>query len=240
MIDKMKLLPAHGNRVGRTNTGLCVVKLGADPAEWDSLSDWLDLLAVAKGRSVVLVPGGGAFLTAVREVQDSWRVEESLAHRMALLAMEQYGLMLHGLCPSLHLADSVSGISNGLRAGRTTVWLPSRTVAGRPDLVRQWAMGTDSLAAWLAVELGADRLALVGSGEGVSGPMDAVALVREGLVDMAFPLWCRRFSGEIWRVHRDDVALMTTLLDGNGAASARRRPPGDTPDYNHREGTRAE
>ncbi|WP_207459165.1 uridylate kinase [Azospirillum sp. SYSU D00513] len=198
----------------RTAAGLTVVKIGADPAEWDSLSEWLELLAAPDGCPAVLVPGGGAFLTAVREVQDSWRVPEEVAHRMALLAMEQHGLMLHGLCPSLLLADGLDGLLNAARAGRPAVWLPARTVAERPALARQWAMGTDSLAVWLAAELGAARLALVGSGEGSGSPADPLALAREGLVDMAFPVWSHRFSGEIWRVHRDDIALMAALIAG--------------------------
>ncbi|NIR60629.1 MAG: hypothetical protein GWO02_14520, partial [Gammaproteobacteria bacterium] len=74
-----------------------VVKVGGSLARCASLGRWIDVLATEGAGRVVLVPGGGVFADAVREAQARWGFNDVTAHRMAVLAMEQTGLMLAGL-----------------------------------------------------------------------------------------------------------------------------------------------
>ena len=196
-----------------------VVKIGGSLAsDWDLLAAWLDLLArPGHAVPVVVVPGGGPFADAVRDAQDSWRFGDRLAHRMALLAMDQFGLMLHGICPALHAAADEARITALAGAGRAAVWLPSALASSQPEIAESWEASSDSLAAWLAARLNAAALVLVKAGPCPCASTDPAALARDGMVDAAFPAWRARFAGATWCVHRERLAAMEAALAGRGA-----------------------
>ncbi len=161
-----------------------VVKLGGSLARSPTLPDWLATLAAGGGR-IVLVPGGGPFAAAVRTAQSSWNFDDTTAHQMALLAMQQYGLMLAGLCPELQPADRETAIRTALAAGRIPVWSPL-PMALIPELEASWRLTSDSLAAWLARRLNADRLILVKAGT-LPASDDPADWAAAGIVDPLFP-----------------------------------------------------
>jgi dihydroneopterin aldolase len=165
---------------------LIVVKLGGSHAFSKHLAAWLDALMLVAGR-VVIVPGGGPFADAVRTAQPTMGFDDLAAHRMALLAMEQFGCALAGLRRSLSPAGSVAAIRAALRAGAVPVWAPTRMVLNAKDVPTSWDVTSDSLAAWLAGVLGAKLLLLVKSSETPQGPVRAADLAARGVVDPCFP-----------------------------------------------------
>jgi aspartokinase-like uncharacterized kinase len=162
-----------------------VVKLGGRMAWAAELTDWLAVLTEHGAGRVVLVPGGGPFADAVRSAQAIWRFDDATAHHMALLAMQQYGLMLAGLRAELRLVDSEAAIRAALASGRIPVWSPL-PMALDPALETSWRLTSDSLAAWLARLLNAGRLALVKhcTASPATDPGDWAAA---GIVDPLFP-----------------------------------------------------
>jgi aspartokinase-like uncharacterized kinase len=206
------------NAAGNASARPWVIKIGGSLSDWHRLGTWLDLIArPGHLHPVVIVPGGGPFADAVRDAQDNWRFDDRLAHRMALLAMEQFGLMLHGICPTLHTAATRERLRSLIRARMPAVWLPSAMALDQPEIAESWDVTSDSLAAWLAVELDAAALVLVKSGPCPCAATDAASLARDGLVDAAFPLWRARFAGDSWCIHRDDHPLMEKALAGRGS-----------------------
>jgi len=172
---------------------LAVVKLGGSLAAAGTLRSWLDVLSEnGRGRSVV-VPGGGAFSDAVRAAQRRHGFSDRAAHRMALLAMEQYAVLLADLAPALRLAESESEIRARLADGDIALWLPSGMVLADAAIAESWAVTSDSLAAWLARRLGAERLILVKSAAAPS-PASPSELAAQGLVDSAFPAYAAAAS----------------------------------------------
>src|ERR1700741_3246428 len=97
-----------------TTNDLIIVKLGGSQAFSKHLPAWLDAITLAAGR-VVIVPGGGPFADTVRAAQPTMGFDDRAAHRMALLAMEQFACALAGLRPSLRLAESAAAIRAALR-----------------------------------------------------------------------------------------------------------------------------
>lgn len=190
---------------------LWVVKLGGSLTGSPHLKRWLAVLGDAGG-SAVIVPGGGPFADQVRAAQKKWRFGDAAAHHMALLAMEQYGRMLAGLHPGLHPAASRAEIARVRRAGLAAVWMPTRMVLGEPHIAASWDITSDSLAAWLAGALAADRLVLVKSVVLTGGPIAASALARRGIVDPAFPDYVARSAGEAWCVDDARHADMARAL----------------------------
>lgn len=164
-----------------------VVKLGGSLAAVGRLKSWLEVVTEeGRGRCVV-VPGGGYFADAVRTAQQRYRFSDRAAHRMALLAMEQYALLLHDAAPNLTLCAKEETIAKTLAAGGIPLWLPSAMVAADPGIRESWDVTSDSLAAWLARRVHASALVLVKAAPAPRPLLPPAELAALGLVDQAFP-----------------------------------------------------
>jgi aspartokinase-like uncharacterized kinase len=169
---------------------MIVLKIGGSLAEGASLPGWLATLSAGRGRTVV-VPGGGVFADTVRGEQHRLGFSDRAANRMALLAMEQYALVLADLVPALVPCRTLDEMHGTLAAGGVPVWLPSTMALADPSIPESWEVTSDSLAAWLARRLGARCLVLVKS-IAAPRPLEPAVLAAEGMVDAAFP---RFFDG---------------------------------------------
>lgn len=167
-----------------------VIKLGgsllASAEGMQALRAWLTLIVQQADGQVIIVPGGGLFADAVRTAQQQSGCDDVTAHRLALLAMDQYGMLLAGLAPSLVTAQSELEIAERSWQHRPMVWLPSRMLLADRHIAASWDVTSDSLAAWLAAKLGASHLLLVKSVRPAGTRMRVEALVSIGLVDASF------------------------------------------------------
>lgn len=198
-----------------------VVKLGGSLLGQPELKRWLALLASQSDGRIVIVPGGGIFADAVREAQPVGGYDDAVAHQMALLAMEQYGLVMKSLQPELVTASSELEIAERSWQHRAIIWKPSRMVLADETIPMSWDVTSDSLAAWLAGKLGADRLVLV-KHQGVSGcPLALDQLVADGVLDSAFVEFARPLRCPIDIVGKaDDLAFAEVLAGGPAPARA--------------------
>ncbi|HUL41050.1 MAG TPA: aspartate kinase [Burkholderiales bacterium] len=194
-----------------------VVKLGGSLANYpEDLKRWLEMLAeMGRGR-VVIVPGGSFFADWVREAQKKWGFDDTAAHAMGLRAMEQYGLMLCGLQKGFGLARTETEIRDLLRDNQVPVWLPVQTLASE-DVAPSWDVTSDSLAAWLARRLKAERLVLVKSCSLHKGEADIAEISAQGIVDAAFPGFVDVAAFDVQLVGREDYAWVCSLLATAGA-----------------------
>ena len=168
---------------------LTEIKLGGSHAFAPYLPRWIEAIARHRG-SIVLVPGGGPFADAVRAAQPKMGFDDRAAHRMALLAMEQYGCALASGRKRFSLADTRAAIDRALGLRQVPVWLPTRMVLAAPEIPWSWDVTSDSLAAWLAGRIGARRLLLV-KHDATAAIVRARELLRRGVVDQAFPRFLR-------------------------------------------------
>jgi 5-(aminomethyl)-3-furanmethanol phosphate kinase len=160
---------------------------------------------------IVVVPGGGPFADAVRDAQARAGFGDLAAHRMAILAMQQYGLMLQALEPRLGLAET----EDELRGEAPVVWLPWRMVGRLETLEASWDVTSDSLALWLARRIGAPRLVLVKSAPlPASGAAGAAGLAAAGVIDPAFPRLLAAYPGEVRCLGRGDAARLAERAAG--------------------------
>ncbi|HEY9098352.1 MAG TPA: aspartate/glutamate/uridylate kinase [Thiobacillus sp.] len=183
---------------------LRVVKLGGSLIRAPELAHCLQGLSRAN-EDILLVPGGGPFADTVRTVQQTSGISDAAAHHMAMLAMEQYGLMLCALEPGLVPADNLKSIEKALSEGATPVWLPARMCRNSPDIPENWTVTSDSLAVWIAIKMAADNLTLIKQECHTNLDPDAMAL--SGYVDSAFPVFAQQFGGAI---HVLDMQAATT------------------------------
>ncbi|WP_063370440.1 hypothetical protein [Sedimenticola thiotaurini] len=177
-----------------------VVKIGGSLYDTPQLQAWLGTLA-GQVDPTIIVPGGGPFADQVREAQQRWRVDDATAHRMALSAMDQYGLLMAGLEPRLLATAGPVKLKQSLTDGRSAVWLPA---ADDPDVERSWRVTSDSLALWLAHQVGADGVVLI-----KSAPLTTA---REELLDAAFDAYQQQWGVKVRLAHRDGSSDWPALL----------------------------
>ena len=72
------------------------------------------LTAFRRGRRIVVLPGGGPFADAVRQMFKRVNIGEDAAHWMAVLGMDQYAHALAARLPESALVDGEGGIAAGL------------------------------------------------------------------------------------------------------------------------------
>ena len=194
-----------------------VVKIGGSLASSPELARWLAAVSGPAKAPVVVVPGGGPYADLVRQAQTRHGFDNEQAHRMAILAMEQYGHMLCALEPRLAPAGSVDRILATQAAGRVPVWMAAGMALAASDIAASWDVTSDSLAAWLAHSLGASALFLVKSASPDSGRRSASAasLARSGFVDVAFPKAVAGSTREFrWLGPGDHAIFAAGLRDG--------------------------
>ena len=176
-----------------------VIKLGGSLFTSCHLAQWLDALSET---SAIIVPGGGPFADAVRQAQARWQFDDTTAHHLAILAMQQYGRMLAGLCPGLSVATSLADLNQ--RENQATVWLPNPKELDAAGIPARWDITSDSLAAWLAGQVQAKHLLLIKSVvelERPSNPSQETNLaeaVAWGWVDPAFSRYAVNQSFQTW------------------------------------------
>ncbi len=178
--------------------GIIIIKLGGSLSRSDALVNCLN--AVEKnyqGRAVVIVPGGGAFADQVRLAQQQWQFDDTTAHHMALLAMQQMALMFKGLKPDFAIADTVAAIQDQLNRKKTVIWSPDIIELDNAGIEASWDITSDSLAAWLAKTVLATELILIKSAA-IDADLSLHQLAEQNIVDKAF---CDFVAQAAFKVH---------------------------------------
>ncbi len=189
-----------------------VVKLGGSLVGDASLRRWLEALQDCDAARWVVVPGGGPFADAVRAAQIACRFDDSVAHAMALLAMDQCAHLLCGLAPRAAPCASRAQFDAAWAASRLPVWLPSAMLGASDDLARSWDVTSDTIAAWLAHRVGARGLLLVKSCPLPAQRQDARMLAESGIVDVGLPDFLRRHGICLDTLRRDQWADLATAV----------------------------
>jgi aspartokinase-like uncharacterized kinase len=198
-------------------SGLLVLKLGGSLLETGRLAGVLARVA-QRTRPVVVVPGGGPFADQVRQSQAANGFDDATAHRLALFAMHQMANVIVSRTPHFATAASREEFAMVGAAGMVPVWVPSRMAGADPDMPKSWDMTSDSLAAWLAGEVGAAHVALVKSCA-VDPDAGLECLTTAGTVDPLFAGFVER-HGLPWSVvGAGDTPRLDRLLGVRDAAS---------------------
>lgn len=167
-----------------------MVKLGGAVIRSPELKPWLD--AIVESRApVVVVPGGGALADEVREAQTRLGFSDGVAHRMALETMDQLASAVAAMRDGLRVVETGDALEEALDANQVAVWAPYAMVAHRTDIAASWAVTSDSLALWLAAQIGASACYVVKAAPRPLHATSTAELARTGVVDEAFPCYLR-------------------------------------------------
>jgi len=202
---------------------LTVVKLGGSHAAGPYLRQWLAYVGSLQ-TPLVLVPGGGPFADTVRLMQSQMGFDDRVAHHLALIAMEQYGLALCGLQPGLTVAHSLEEVQEVMSRGQVPVWAPVQMARAASELPPSWDLTSDSLAAWLAASVGAAHLVLVKHVGFSSGMIDVLELVAQGVVDRMFPRFLAQCGAQAWLAGPGTAAALTAIVHDAGRRPTLQQP----------------
>jgi aspartokinase-like uncharacterized kinase len=215
---------------------LTVVKIGGGLAQ-EAGDETLRALCRAVGAAgarhpLLVVPGGGAFAGAVRAYDRRFGLRAGTAHRMAILAMDQFGWALADLIPGCVPRRDLEPVP----AGEVPVLLPAALLAERDPLPASWSVTSDAIAAWVAGAAGARRLVLVKPVDGLyadwpatGAPLarlsvDELAALRPGGVDTHLSSVLRATGVETWVIGGREPARLAELLDHGRTAGTRVTP----------------
>jgi 5-(aminomethyl)-3-furanmethanol phosphate kinase len=189
---------------------------------------------------LLVVPGGADFADAVREHDDRFGLRAATTHRMAILAMEQFGWLLSDLIPGAVPCPELPAARAAAARGRTPILLPAALLAADP-LPASWAVTSDSIAAWVAGVAHAARLVLVKPVEGLypHWPADGKPLARMSVAELAelraagqaagvdqhLPDALRAAGVEAWVIDGRVPARLVTLLEHGSTVGTHVTPP---------------
>lgn len=128
-----------------------------------------------RGDPVLIVPGGGPFASVVRGIDAEFGIPGDAAHWMAILAQDQYAELLASRISGSEIVRTEREAYQTIAAGRLPILAPFSWLRrlDPPALPHSWDVTSDSIAAWVAGEVGARRLVLAKAvGVGVEALVD--------------------------------------------------------------------
>lgn len=116
---------------------------------------------------LTIVPGGAVFADEVRLCYKVFKVSEETAHKMAILAMSQYGLLISDLTPNSEPVYTIKECLESCSKGHIPVFLPHRLLEEKDPFPSSWDVTSDSISAYIASLLNVNILILVKSIDGI-------------------------------------------------------------------------
>ena len=141
---------------------MAVLKIGGSLSRSPALPDLCqEISRLGAHHHLLVVPGGGEFADLVRDFYADWQLSETAAHRMAILAMDQYGYLLGDLIPGAEPATDLKAVLRVAASGHVPVLLPASLMIQLDPLPHSWQVTSDSIAAWVAGKMEASYLILL-------------------------------------------------------------------------------
>ena len=146
-----------------------VIKVGGSLAEKPPLLKTLcnKLSEISKKHSVIVVPGGSKFADVVREFDQKYGLSGDAANRMAILGMDQFGLLLSQIIPNSCTTYSLRDAKQLSEGNAVPIILPSKLMSRGTPLEPSWDVTSDSIAAYVASQLNPITLILVKDVDGI-------------------------------------------------------------------------
>jgi aspartokinase-like uncharacterized kinase len=154
-------------------SSVTVIKVGGSLFDWPELprrlTEMIDARQAAdREERLVLIAGGGPAADVVRALDRIHGLDERSAHRLALYAMDLTAIILAELVPGTVPVQSLDSLRAVCTDGSIPVLAPRLILddferSGRDRLPASWDVTSDTIAAWMALHIGADRLILLKS-----------------------------------------------------------------------------
>jgi 5-(aminomethyl)-3-furanmethanol phosphate kinase len=149
--------------------GITVIKFGGSLSQHPQQLKALccTLSDISKKHRLIIIPGGGEFADTVRDLDERFALSVQASHKMAILAMDQYGYLLADSIGNSCLIDRLGNAKEALDSGKLPIFLPSTYFASNDPLPNSWDITSDSIAAHIAGQLEASKIVLITNVDGI-------------------------------------------------------------------------
>jgi aspartokinase-like uncharacterized kinase len=205
-----------------------VIKAGGSiDEEPGALSRLLDEIAgLATETPIALVPGGGAFADFAR-VRCARRItQDDTAHIQAVLSMAQYGYEIVEKLRNASPAHDGSEVAVAFQKGLTPVFIPYPWILGADDLPADWSVTSDTIAARFCGMIGARKLVLLKSVDGILDNGRVIAEIDAGnppVTDVVDPCFFAslKLRWETWVINGRKPERLRELVEKGRAEGTR-------------------
>ena len=178
------------------------------------------VMAQLKAHDVLIVPGGGVFAETVRQLQSRSGFDDTIAHKMAILAMDQYGLLLSDVS-GIPAYDSLEDIET------PGIFLPSKLLEKNDPFTPSWDVTSDTIACHVAHLAHAERFIILTDVDGIfidGEPVDEIPAVelqklQETCVDKALAGCLLKYKMDCQVVNGKDRGAVESALEGENAGT---------------------
>ena len=125
------------------------------------------LSEIAQKYEIVIVPGGGEFADVVRDFNRIFHLSDQVAHKMAILGMDQFGLFLSDITPKSRTISKFDEVPECSASKSVPIFLPSKLIFEKDPLENSWDVTSDSIAAYIAAQLNASKIILATDVDGI-------------------------------------------------------------------------
>jgi hypothetical protein len=125
------------------------------------------MCSLAKNYQVVFVPGGGQFADTVRKLDAKYNLPPAKSHKMAILAMDQCGLLFSHVIPNAICCYSLEAAKKFSKNHLAVILLPSKLLFKEDPFEPSWEVTSDSISAYIAVKLNATKAVFVTDVDGI-------------------------------------------------------------------------
>jgi hypothetical protein len=145
------------------------VKVGGSLAEEPELLIKIcaKLSFLAAKYQFIVVPGGGMFADVIRDYDKRFNLSSQVSHRMAILGMDQFGMLLAQITPNSIATLSLNDAKQISETEAVPIFLPSRLMLKDNPLENSWDVTSDSIAAYISIRLKTPKLILIKDVDGV-------------------------------------------------------------------------
>lgn len=194
-----------------------VVKLDGALAHDATLRDWVDELSSFGGGRVIIVPGRWRDGDFIRNIESRWKLSGLVTHNMLVLTRAQYGLLISSMAPQISPVLDARHVRQTLQRGGVALWMPLSLLRQAPDALTDSTMSSDSIAAWLAAHLNAERLVLVKTRPFFKN-VNVAQHIRDGVLDEGFRSYADQLACPVTLLHKSELPRFHSMLLNGGSS----------------------
>lgn len=188
---------------------LIVLKIGGSLLNYlEELKIFCKTLSkISETSKILVVPGGGIFANAVRDLQKKIKFSDDTAHWMGIVAMDIYAFLLKDM---IYRSKIIYTLEETSFRDKTVILAPFSLMNEKNPLEHSWRVTSDSIAAYVAHQVGAGLLVLVKDVDGIIGPegnvykeirSEELSGLGESCVDEMLSILIKKYQVECWIVN---------------------------------------
>ncbi|NVM52259.1 MAG: delta 1-pyrroline-5-carboxylate synthetase [Candidatus Helarchaeota archaeon] len=145
-----------------------VIKIGGSVLQQNSIKELCNILdGLIKEFSFVILPGGGAYANLVRNYYKTYQLSDDTAHWMAILTENILGFLLLEHLELGVPVFTISELSKVTETSKIPIFMPFQHMFKHDPLPHSWDVTSDSIAAYLAELLQAQKFILLKDVDGI-------------------------------------------------------------------------